>query len=119
GVRHRRPRNDGVKLTAAESQPVAPPFGAGAERVLLLNPPVIDSRLLWARWIQPIPLLRLAGYFKSIGVDTKLVDALGIGSRVRIRRQLADRRSLDGTMVNLWRFGLSASALRARLRELA
>jgi len=35
------------------------------DRILLVNPPVEDTRYSWLRWNQPLDLLKLGGYLRS------------------------------------------------------
>lgn len=47
----------------------------GHRRVLLINPPVIDSRYAWIRWNQPLDLLKLGNLMaQEYGCEVKLFD---------------------------------------------
>ena len=35
------------------------------DRILLVNPPVFETRYNWLRWNQPLDLLRIGAYLKS------------------------------------------------------
>jgi len=44
-------------------------------KVLLVNPPVVDSRYPWIRWNQPLDLLKLSTILKEkAGSEVKLFD---------------------------------------------
>jgi len=95
------------------------PPSSSAERVLLINPPVYDTRLHWAKWQQPASLLRLATYLRHNGTTVKLLDAMHHRSDERLHRERVAFLDLDGLAVPKWRFGLSRSSIVAQLRELA
>lgn len=45
------------------------------DRVLLINPPVIETRYQWVKWNQPLDLLKLSSYLKTnIGCEVLLFD---------------------------------------------
>jgi len=45
------------------------------DRVLLINPPVVETRYSWIRWNQPLDLLKLASYLRSkVGCEIHLLD---------------------------------------------
>lgn len=45
------------------------------DRVLLINPPVVETRYSWIRWNQPLDLLKIGSYLKSnVGCDVHLLD---------------------------------------------
>lgn len=88
------------------------------ERVLLFNPPVHDTRLPWSKWQQPVQLLKLSTYFKSVGADVRMVDALFCAPKQRLRRERAAFLPLDGLNVPKWRYGSSSADLGAQLRAL-
>src|ERR1700739_4812796 len=47
------------------------------DRVLLLNPPVEETRYSWVRWNQPLDLLKLASHLRSqIGCEVELLDCM-------------------------------------------
>jgi hypothetical protein len=48
---------------------------AKQDRVLLINPPVVETRYSWIRWNQPIDLLKLASYLRTnVGCEVHLLD---------------------------------------------
>jgi hypothetical protein len=91
-----------------------------AQRILLINPAVFDTRFLWARWQEPTLLAKVSTYFKNQGADVRYVDAtanrLGPG---RLRRERVREFHLDGLPVSQWRYGESRASLRRQLRALA
>jgi hypothetical protein len=54
------------------------------DRVLLINPPVVEARYQWSRWNQPLDLLKLGTFLKKeFGCDVKLFDfMLPVGGKV-------------------------------------
>jgi len=88
-----------------------------AERILLLNAPAVDVRLPWARWQQPVGLLRIGAALRKCGCDVRLIDCLQAPADGRLSRELADRLQIEGETLNLWRFGLRPAKVVARLRS--
>jgi hypothetical protein len=82
------------------------------DRILLINPPVIESRYQWVRWNQPLDLLKLSSLLKSeIGCDVKLYDfMLPVNNKVpRTANKPDDEVIVNGHAFNLWRYGSSDS----------
>jgi hypothetical protein len=54
------------------------------DRILLINPPVIETRYQWSRWNQPLDLLKLGNFLKTeFGCEVKLFDfMLPVGGKV-------------------------------------
>src|SRR5438128_1197111 len=47
------------------------------DRVLLINPPVEETRYSWVRWNQPLDLLKIGAYLRSeVGCRVALLDFL-------------------------------------------
>jgi len=88
------------------------------DKILLINPPVHDTRLHWSQWLQPLTLLKLAAYAKHVKADAKLIDALSRKPEERIPRRRVEVLELDDSRVNKWRFGQTNFALTRQLREL-
>lgn len=93
------------------------------ERVLLLHPPVYDTRLPWARWQQPGVLLKLGTYFRNLGTDVRLIDALKDRCHGRLKRRrvgfcLQDLQTESPISVPKWRYGTPANELASNLRAL-
>ena len=95
------------------------PLSDTIERALLINPPVYDTRLPWAKWQQPTLLLRLGTYLRQVGTEVKLLDALSKPSTTRLHRERVALLDLDGLKVPKWRYGLAKSALIHELQALA
>lgn len=83
---------------------------SGHDRILLVNPPVIESRYQWVRWNQPLDLLKLSSYLKmQFGCDVKLYDfMLPLNSKVlRTANKPDDEIVVNAHAFNLWRYGSS------------
>jgi hypothetical protein len=91
-----------------------------AQRILLINPAVFDTKFLWARWQEPTLLAKVANYYKGKGADLRYVDATAnrLGP-ARLRRERVREFHLDGLPVSQWRFGESRASLRRQLRGLS
>src|SRR5207249_2649669 len=107
---------EGLAPSKALSTPVVP---LEAERVLLLNPAVFDTRLHWARWQQPTLLLRLATWYRRIGAEVKLIDALARRLDERLRKERQTTLKIGGFDVHKWRYGRSRAAIDRVCRDLA
>ena len=87
-------------------------------RVLLFAPPVYDVRFPWSEWHQPASLLQLATALRRAGCDLRLVDALFNPSGDHQPKQRMGSFARGDTLVNYWRWGLQAPALRQQLADL-
>ena len=105
-----------LTLTKPELLDLLPKQG---EQVLLINPSVYDTRLHWAAWLQPLTLLQLVSYSRSVEAEAKFIDMLHHQPRVALRRQRVDKLSIDDLTVNKWRFGLAARTLQSHIRQLS
>lgn len=87
-------------------------------RVLLVNPPVYDTRFPWSQWHQPVKLLQLATLLRGYNCDVRLVDTLSMDGQDLPRRLI---RVLDRgeTEIKYWRFGVPRSVLSTQLRNLS
>lgn len=85
-------------------------------RILLLQPPLYDTRFPWSQWRQPVTLLQLATLFHQYQCDVRLIDALQPAERVK--RQRIRILSRGDVSVNYWRLGISSAALATQLRAL-
>lgn len=92
---------------------------AGAERVLLLHPPVYDTRFHWHQWQQPTLLLRLATYLRRWGADVRLLDAIYHRLGEPLRRERVDVKPVDDLAISRWRFGLARSAIARQFQTWA
>jgi radical SAM superfamily enzyme YgiQ (UPF0313 family) len=93
-----------------------PPGGKG-KRVLLLNPPVYDTRY-WDRWSQPYGLLRVATLLKKLGYQTELIDCLESSPKGRVRRSVKGKINVGDMQMTFYHFGMSLSGLHSRLDSL-
>jgi hypothetical protein len=78
------------------------------DRILLVNPPVIETRYQWIRWNQPLDLLKLSSYLKlQLECDVKLYDfMLPTNNKVvRTAAKPEDKIQVNGHSFNLWRYG--------------
>jgi hypothetical protein len=108
-----------VAASVPAFSPITMNFPRPVDRALLLNPPVFDTRLHWAKWQQPAGLLQLGSRLQRAGADVKLIDALYQDRDARLRRERVASLDLDGSLVQKWRFGISKHALLTQLRTLA
>jgi hypothetical protein len=80
-----------------------------ASRVLLINPPVWESRYQWIKWNQPLDLLKLSTYLKSeIGCQVRLFDFMvpnRDGKVGRTSHRSEPRIELGQTHYNIYHFG--------------
>jgi hypothetical protein len=90
-------------------------------RVLLVNPPVIDSRYPWVKWNQPLDLLKLGTTLKMLhGCEVRLFDFMVPSPKGRVgRRQSRIEDDLPPGEPTRWHFGQSWEAFDAYLEELA
>ncbi len=88
------------------------------DRVLLVNPPVYDTRLHWHQWQQPTLLLRLGGHLRQQGVDVKLLDVLHRAPDERLPRTRVALLSVDELSVPKWRYGPTKAWIGRQLRDL-
>jgi hypothetical protein len=97
---------------AAAPQPAAP-------SVLLVHPPVYDTRFPWGKWQQPVSLLRYASTLRGAGDTVAYLDALAGAQGARFRKEKWGQLDLDGQRVDCWRYGRSRSDLLRAMRKLA
>src|SRR5687768_10713459 len=78
------------------------------EHVLLINPPVIETRYQWIRWNQPLELLKLSSYLKlHHNCEVKLYDFM-TPTNNKVPRTTAKPDSeirVNGHLFKLWRYG--------------
>ncbi|HVS80639.1 MAG TPA: hypothetical protein VHE60_02800 [Pyrinomonadaceae bacterium] len=80
------------------------------DRILLVNPPVIESRYQWVRWNQPLDLLKLSTLLKmQFDCDAKLYDfMLPVNNKVLRTANKPDSKIVaNGHAFSLWRYGNS------------
>lgn len=76
-----------------------------SDRVLLVNPPIYDTRFPWARWQHPSTLLQIGAYAATIGCAVRMVDVLMDRFRSRLPRSRVCLVDIDGSLVPKWRYG--------------
>src|SRR5439155_27349632 len=82
------------------------------DRVLLLNPPVEETRYSWLRWNQPLDLLKLASRLRSqVECGVKLLDCMKPDENGEVKEDWLprDRRyyNVKGERYPMRRFGMS------------
>ncbi len=90
------------------------------DRILLLNPPVEDTRYNWVRWNQPLDLLKIASRLRSrVRCAVELVDCMkpDPNGKVQVDSLPRDRRTRDikGDLYPMRRFGMPYSHLAKQL----
>lgn len=90
------------------------------DRVLLLNPPVEETRYSWVRWNQPLNLLKIASHLRSrVECGVELLDCMkpDEGGKVEEKWLPRGRRdySVRGERYPMRRFGMSYQALTKQL----
>lgn len=92
---------------------------SGARRVLLINPPVYDLRLDWARWQQPCGLLQLGATLRARGADVRLLDCVAAGASAegRVTRRQVETFQIEGEDLVWWCFGLPWAEIGRLMRQ--
>ncbi len=90
------------------------------DRVLLLNPPVEETRYSWVRWNQPLDLLKLASRLRShVECGVELLDCMKPDESGKVAEDWLprDRRyySVAGERYPMRRFGISYGELTKQL----
>src|SRR5436190_12563922 len=90
------------------------------DRILLLNPPVEETRYSWVRWNQPLDLLKLASRLRShVECAVGLLDCMKPDENGKVAEDWLprDRRYYDvkGERYPMRRFGTPYSDLAKRL----
>jgi hypothetical protein len=80
------------------------------DRVLLLNPPVEETRYSWVRWNQPLDLLKIGGFLKSqVGCQVAMLDLMKPNRDGRVAeewlRGARRYKSLSGERYPMRRYG--------------
>lgn len=83
-------------------------------RVLLINPPIVDVRLPWAEWIEPTGLLKIGAALQAKGTDVRLLDCFRGNPK---RRELQARIERGGHTLYRWRYGMGTGAILSALRS--
>ena len=84
--------------------------------ILLVNPPVEETRYAWLRWNQPLDLLKIGGYLKeSIGCEVELLDFMKPDSKGKVLQQRLpgsrQYRNIGNERYPMRRYGLPYNAL--------
>lgn len=87
------------------------------QRVLLINPPIHDIRLPWAKFLQPTLLLRLASSFENEGTSVKMLDAVFVADGQHLHKEAIGKIDLDGRAIGRWHFGASRKEMTSRMRN--
>lgn len=93
------------------------------DRILLLNPPVEETRYSWLRWNQPLDLLKIASHLRSqIGCSVELLDCMKPDENGKVPDSWLprDRRyyTVKGERYSMRRFGTSYSDLTKHLSSI-
>jgi hypothetical protein len=94
---------------------------ASNDRILFINPPVIETRYQWLRWNQPLDLLKLSSFFKKeIGCETRLFDFMlpKNGRVARTANRPDDSIMVDAHNYSLWRYGEPKEEFVSQLNRL-
>lgn len=90
-------------------------------RVLLINPPVYDSRYAWIRWNQPLDLLKLGAFLRTnLGCQVEILDFMlpGESGRVYFTDRKPPTRRVGGTDYKVRVYGSTLGSTMTRLDEL-
>ncbi len=90
------------------------------DRVLLLNPPVEETRYSWLRWNQPLDLLKLGGHLRAeVGCGVELLDCMKPDAESTVAEDWLprDRRyhTVKGERYPMRRYGTPYAELGRRL----
>jgi hypothetical protein len=90
------------------------------DRVLLLNPPVEETRYSWLRWNQPLDLLKLGSHLKSaVGCGIELLDCMKPDESGTVKEDWLprDRRyhTVKGERYPMRRYGTPYTDIRKHL----
>jgi hypothetical protein len=94
------------------------------DRILLLNPPVEETRYSWVRWNQPLDMLKLGSHLRSnVGCAVELIDCMKPDQQGKVTEDWLprDRRYyvLKGERYPMRRFGKSYADLAKELATIA
>ena len=81
---------------------------SNTDRVLLINPPVVEARYQWSRWNQPLDLLKLGSYLKAeFECEVRLFDfMLPSGGKVNRLIYKPESSAVVGDhSLPIWRWG--------------
>jgi hypothetical protein len=77
-----------------------------SSNVLLVNPPVADLRLPWAKWHQPVGLLQVGAYLLTKKKNVKLIDFLHYPDVKRYPRTKIASFNISNYVLPIWLFGV-------------
>lgn len=94
----------------------------GSDRVLLINPPVVELRYQWIRWNQPLDILKIGSLLhREKDCEVKLYDFMlpvdGMVTRVANKKPKAEL-VCNGHSYPLWRYGESSEKFQDYLNDL-
>jgi hypothetical protein len=92
----------------------------GEDRILLINPPLVETRYQWIRWNQPLDLLKMSSFLKKeVGCEVKLYDfMLPAGGRVtRAGYKPKPEIKIGDYSYTLWRYGEANEKFKAWLNK--
>src|SRR3954454_15552276 len=94
------------------AQPLLSKRITSRDRVLLLNPPVEETRYSWLRWNQPLDLLKLGAFLKKeIRCSVSLLDCMKPDSLGMVRDECLPRgrkhHIVHGERYPIRRYGMS------------
>src|SRR5688572_2022222 len=81
------------------------------DRVLLLNPPVEETRYSWLRWNQPLDLLKIGAWLRErVECEVRLLDCMKPDADGQVNNDLLPRsrrsRVVGNTKYPMRRFGI-------------
>jgi len=84
--------------------------------ILLVNPPVEETRYAWLRWNQPLDLLKIGGYLKQrVECDVELLDYMKPDAKGKVAQQrlpgARQERIVGGERYPMRRYGLPYNEL--------
>ncbi len=92
------------------------------DRVLLVNPPVEETRYSWIRWNQPLDLLKLGSFLRThVRCEVDLVDCMRPSDKGEVKEEWLPRArrylSIQNERYPMRRYGESASLVADYIRE--
>jgi len=87
----------------------------GGQRVLLVNPSIVDLRVPWSEWVEPTGLLQIGACLQTHSCDVRLLDCFRAKPE---QRKLDAVLSRDDQRLNRWSFGLAPPQIFRSLRAM-
>jgi hypothetical protein len=102
--------------TAVTAETLLTKHVSHSDYILLVNPPVEETRYAWLRWNQPLDLLKIGGYLKQhVGCDVALLDFMKPDLRGKVVQQrlpgARQERVVGGERYPMRRYGLPYNEL--------